>query len=77
MISEAALQEFKNLWHEEFGEDISDEKAMEIAPKLLNLFDHIYRPIKKTWLEPDSENGDVQKIKNDDEYDKSRKSQAV
>lgn len=51
MISDTALQEFIALWREEFGEEISEEKAMEIAPKLLNLFDHIYRPIKKKWLD--------------------------
>jgi hypothetical protein len=50
MISNTALQEFKALWHEEFGEEISDERAMEIAPTLLDLFNHIYRPIKKEWL---------------------------
>jgi hypothetical protein len=50
MISEVALQQFKDLWREEFGEEISDEQAIEIAPKLLNLFNHIYRPIKKDWL---------------------------
>jgi len=51
MISDVALQEFRMLWREEFNEEISEEKAMEIAPKLLNLFNHIYRPIKKKWLE--------------------------
>jgi hypothetical protein len=51
MISYTALQEFRTLWLEEFGEQISEEQAMEIAPKLLNLFNHIYRPVKKTWVE--------------------------
>ena len=58
MISDTALREFIALWREEFGEEISDEQAMEIAPKLLNLFNHIYRPIKKEWLEKyKNENG--------------------
>jgi hypothetical protein len=51
MLSEGAMQEFKTLWLEEFGEEISNERAMEIAPKLLDLFNHIYRPVKKKWLE--------------------------
>lgn len=51
MISETALQEFKRLWLEEFGEEISDEQAMEVGTNLLNLFNHIYRPVKKSWLE--------------------------
>jgi hypothetical protein len=51
MISETALQEFKRLYAEEFGEEISDEKAMELGSSLLSLFDHIYRPVKKKWLD--------------------------
>ena len=51
MISETALQEFKRLYVEEFGEEISDEQAMELGTNLLTLFDHIYRPVKKKWLD--------------------------
>lgn len=50
MISETALQEFKKLYFEEFGEEISDEQAMELSTNLLTLFNHIYRPIKKEWF---------------------------
>lgn len=50
MISEIALQEFKKLWVEEFGEEISDEQAVELGTNLLTLFHHIYRPLKKDWL---------------------------
>lgn len=56
MISEAALQEFKNLYVEEFGEEISDEQAMELGINLLTLFNHIYRPVKKEWLAAVSDN---------------------
>jgi hypothetical protein len=51
MVSEKALQEFKTIWREEFGEDISDEKALEEATALLTMFDAIYRPIRKEWAE--------------------------
>jgi hypothetical protein len=51
MVSEKALQEFKKIWQEEFGEDISDEKALEEATALLTMFDAIYRPIRKEWVE--------------------------
>ncbi len=51
MISETALQEFKRLYVEEFGEKITNEEAMELAASLLSLFDHIYRPVKKKWLD--------------------------
>ena len=50
MISDAALQEFKKLYVEEFGEEISDEQAMELGTNLLTLFHHIYRPLKKDEL---------------------------
>ena len=50
MISETALQEFKKLYVEEFGEEITDEQAMELGTSLLTLFHHIYRPVKKSWL---------------------------
>jgi len=51
MISEQALKEFKQIWKEEKGENISDEFAMEEATNLLTLYNAIYRPIKKEWLE--------------------------
>jgi len=56
MISEIALQEFKKIWLEEFGEEISDEKATELGINLLTLFDTIYRPVPKSWLGAVSEN---------------------
>ena len=51
MLSEAALRDFKKIWMEEFGEEISNERATELGINLLTLFDHIYRPVKKSWLE--------------------------
>ncbi len=50
MLSDAALQEFKKIYGEEIGEEISDERAMELGANLLTLFHHIYRPVKKDWL---------------------------
>ncbi len=55
MISEVALQELKKLHIEEFGEEISDEQAMELGTSLLTLFNHIYRPVKKDWMATVSE----------------------
>jgi len=55
MLSEAALQEFKKIWFEEFGEEISDEKAAELGINLLSLFNVIYKPVPKSWLQ-NSEN---------------------
>lgn len=50
MLSTQALQEFKQIWKTERGEEISDEFAMEQAANLLTLFDAIYKPIKADWL---------------------------
>ena len=51
MISETALQAFKKTYLDEFGEEISDEEAVKLGTNLLTLFNHIFRPIKKEWLE--------------------------
>ncbi len=51
MLSQEALSDFKKIWLEEMGEEISDERATELGVNLLTLFDHIYRPVKKKWLE--------------------------
>jgi hypothetical protein len=51
MVSEQALKEFKMIWLEEFGEEITDKKALEEAVALLTMFDAIYRPIRKEWVE--------------------------
>ncbi len=50
MISRQALKEFKAIWKEEYGNDIPDDFALEIAVNLLTLMNTIYRPIKEEWL---------------------------
>lgn len=50
MLSQKALEEFKKIWREGRGEDISDKKAAEEAINLLTLMDAVYKPIKKEWL---------------------------
>lgn len=57
ILSQSALQEFKKLYFEEFGEEISDEQAVELGTNLLTFFDHIYRPVKKEWSDKLSEKG--------------------
>ena len=51
MISKEALEEFKKIWREEKGTEILDEEATEEAVNLLTLYNVIYRPIKKEWME--------------------------
>jgi len=45
-----ALQEFKEIWKQEFGEEISDDLAIEEGINLLTFFNAIYRPIKEEWV---------------------------
>lgn len=51
MLSKEALQEFKKIWVDKFGRELPDEEAIKEATNLLNLFDAIYRPIKKEMPE--------------------------
>lgn len=50
MISDQALKEFKKVWKEDFGKDISDDLALDKAVNLLTLMNAVYRPVKKEWL---------------------------
>jgi predicted Zn-dependent protease with MMP-like domain len=51
MLSKTALEQFKKIWKEEFKEEISDDLAIEEATNLLSLFNAIYKPVKKEWLD--------------------------
>lgn len=51
MLSKQALDEFKVIWRAEFGEDVPDDIATEEAINLLTMFNAIYRPIKKEWVD--------------------------
>jgi len=58
MLSDSALQNFKKIYKEEYGQEISDAEALKLGMNLLNLYDHIYRPIKKEWLDKFLQNKD-------------------
>lgn len=51
MLSKQALDEYREIYRNEHGEVPSDEILVEEAIKLLTVFDYIYRPIKKVWLQ--------------------------
>ena len=51
MISGKALQEFKQIFQEEKGMELSDAEAMEEGVALLTLYNVVYRPVKREWLE--------------------------
>lgn len=46
-ISDKMLKEYKALYKKKFGEDLSDQDALEQATKLITLVDIVYRPIPK------------------------------
>lgn len=46
-LSKEAIEEFQEIWYEEFGGKISEEKAREKGESLISLFKIIYRPIPK------------------------------
>ena len=43
-LSSKAIADFKRIYKEEFGEDLTDDKAEECAFQLLSLFDLLFRP---------------------------------
>ena len=43
MLPPEAIEEFKILYHKRFGEQVSDQEAMVMAEKLLDLFRAVYR----------------------------------
>ena len=47
MISKEQLQDFKRLYKEHFGKDISDADALESATKLIDMLRVVYKPMTK------------------------------
>jgi len=44
-LSQQAIEDFKKVYKKEYGEDISDAEAEEMATRFLRLFNLIYQPI--------------------------------
>ena len=44
-ITDESLEEFKEIYRAEFKKEISDVDALEMATRLINLFQIIYRPL--------------------------------
>ncbi len=53
------LEEFKRLYKIEYGEDICDDMARELATNLVLLFKEIYRPIPPDFEDLDT--GSIEK----------------
>ncbi len=47
MISKESLDKFKAIYKKEFGKDLNDQDALELATKLLRLVELIYKPMTK------------------------------
>lgn len=50
MLSQKAIDEYKVIYKNKFGKEISDSEALEQGTRLLNLFKAVYKPIPKSWL---------------------------
>jgi len=44
-ISDDALDEFMALYRVEFGKELSRQEALEMATRMINLYQIIYRPL--------------------------------
>ena len=51
MLTKHALEEYKEIHCQETGEVLSDDVLANEAINLLTLFNFVYRPIKKAWLQ--------------------------
>jgi hypothetical protein len=48
MVSTQALNEFKQIYKEEYGVELDNQTALDKAERLLMLMSAVYRPIKRT-----------------------------
>ncbi|MEY2664626.1 MAG: hypothetical protein RIT04_434 [Candidatus Parcubacteria bacterium] len=51
MLTKQALEEYKQLHREETGTVLPDDVLANEAINLLTLFNFVYRPVKKAWLQ--------------------------
>ena len=51
MLSQKAIDEFKEIYFAEYSEQINDQTALELGLNLLTMFKAIYRQIPKKWLD--------------------------
>lgn len=45
VIDKKAIKEFKEIYEKEFGVEVDDAKALDLAVRLLNIYRVIYRPL--------------------------------
>ena len=52
MLPSEAIEEFKEIWKKCFPDiELNDEDAVRRANNLLDLYNAVYKPVKKEWLE--------------------------
>jgi len=55
-LSRKAIEEFKEIYSQEFGQEISVEEARELAESLLSLFKVVCRPTPEEKEEQEKDN---------------------
>jgi hypothetical protein len=50
VVTEEAIEEYKQEYYKEHGVELSDEEARKQATELLELMKAIYKPAKKSWI---------------------------
>src|SRR3989338_8364268 len=61
MLSKKAVDEFKKLYRDHYGEELNDFVASEAANRLVRMVELVYKPIPKAW------EGEYNKIKKEQE----------
>lgn len=51
MLPKEAVEEFKELYKEKYGEELNDFVATEAANRLVRMVELVYKPIPKDWKE--------------------------
>lgn len=51
MLSKEAIEEFKKLYKDHYGEELNDFVASEVANRLVRMVELVYKPIPKAWEE--------------------------
>ena len=49
MLSKKSIEDFQEIYKKEFGEEIDEKTANDIAGRLLNLFKAVYGPKEKKY----------------------------
>ncbi len=59
-LTEARLEEFRELYRHHFGVELSGEEALDVSSQLLRLMQIIYQPITKSAYENYNEKNDYE-----------------